>query len=207
VIRRRQESERLGNDVMDLPSQSPNVFLARHRKASSKARVKPSSRDGSALHLIGSVGEDQKEPAQDGTDELGPDALDTGELPQPPRPPNIFSSLEFDNSLEANADLTTQWTTSRLQSIASPVRELNYALVLLNCKSKEIELLKVTLKSQQSHKAELDEELDRLKRNLELVNERYDEVNVALNTERTAKISQEPICIRKKGKYIIHYHT
>ncbi|KAF8488127.1 hypothetical protein JB92DRAFT_3130157 [Gautieria morchelliformis] len=42
-----------------------------------------------------------------------------------------------------------------------------------------------------SRTAELDGELDRLKRDLEVANERYDEVNVALSKERTAKMPQE----------------
>jgi hypothetical protein len=51
------------------------------------------------------------------------------------------------------------------------IRELNYALGLLNRKSEEIELLKVSLMTQLSRKAELDEELLRLQRYLKVANE------------------------------------
>lgn len=188
-----QHDQCLENGVQIHGSQSAAESPTRHRYASSNEMDQPLSNDGLALHSYDAygIGEHQRELNQDEAEELGPeDALDARECPIPPIPTGVYSSAGVNYSLEANPALT-QLSALRQTLIASPVRELNHALGLLNRKSEEIDLLNVTLKNYQSRMAELDGEIVRLKRSLEAAENRYEEVNTALNKERATEVPQE----------------
>lgn len=172
-------------------SQSPTSLVARRQYASNSTAVhKPSNRSRLLLSPPdeNSRNLNQEDPDGSEADELrhedAPDNRGSAEF----KATDVPSSADINYSLVTTAGLTQPL---RLPVIASPVRELNHALGLLNRKSEEIELLKVSLKSHQARIAKLDEEVFRLTRDSEAVEKRYEEVNTALKQERASRALEE----------------